>query len=181
MFDFLGDQPDEEQQQHTESAEREAFDESARLREMLPPDTASAEPKPPAMRSAAPSPTPAEKPHPPPKKGLVKGVSGGSRPKPLSRAMLNMNVSSSEARQAPPKHGVKGAKSMGPRLVSRKGPPSKQKGHKKLVNDSKIFQDFPCKFSLCSLITVSRGDDNVAPRIPVHFLAAVRYKGRSFS
>lgn len=141
MFDFLGDQPDEEQQEHTESAEREAFDESTRLKEMLPADIATAKPK--STRSAAPSPLPhKEKPHPPPKKRVVKGGAGGGRPKPVSRTLSTANVATSGTRPAPAKRGVKGAKSMGPRLASRKGPTPEQKGHKKLVNDTKNYSQF---------------------------------------
>lgn len=145
MFDFLGDQPDEEQQEHTESAEREAMDEAARLREVLPCDHPQVVPKTLTPSAAAvansaitskPEDKPEDKPHPP-RRRIVKGGPSG-KPKPRPRPQEG------DSRGPPQRRGVKATASMPVRPRKTPGSHAEPEGkpHKKMVNDAKNYSQF---------------------------------------
>ena len=156
MFDFLGDQPDEEQQEHTESAEREAFEESIKLREILPPSPDPVglsllkvgQKVPPKTRPKSesrpgePSTSTSHGTLQAPKKRVVRGT-GKPRTRP---PMVSRSQSSSEpaTRPTPIKRGVKSSKTMSSRHSPRQvnAPETEEKSHKKLVNDSKNYSRF---------------------------------------
>ena len=136
MFDFLGDQPDEEEQEHTESAEREAFDESLRLKEIQlhSPEEVPKQPKGPMPKLRKPPPPTGENRR---KKVMHKEPSKKLRPRRSSNEERT-------SRRAPVRRGVRPSKTMSSVHLPRRGSADSEKRsrHKRMVTDSKNYSQF---------------------------------------